>query len=72
MSTWLDYQTKPNTTTHVFTMKERTGESNRDRGNDGKADGDPSDGDVRAQALKAMARKLAGRWRDMYEAAPKG
>lgn len=71
MSNWLDYQTKANTTTHIFTMKERTGEVNRDRGNDGKADNDPTDRDVRAQALKAMARKLAGRWKDMYATAPK-
>ena len=71
LSTWLDYQTKMNTTTHIFTMKERTGETNRDRSNDNKADTDPTDTDVRAQALKAMARKLAQRWKDMYATAPK-
>ena len=70
VSTWLDYQTKMNTTTHVFTMKERTGETNRDISNDNKADTDPTDTDVRAQALKAMARKLAQRWKDMYATAP--
>ena len=71
MSTWLDYQTKPNTTTHVFTMKERTGETNADKANDGKPDNDATDTDRRAQALKEMALKLAGRWRDMYATAPK-
>ena len=71
MSTWLDYQTKMNTTTHIFTMKERTGETNRDSSNDNKADTDPTDTDVRAQALKAMAQKLAQRWKDMYATAPK-
>jgi hypothetical protein len=71
MSNWLDYQTKPNTTSHVYTMKERTGEVNRDKGNDNKPDNDPTDRDVRAQALKAMALKLARRWRDMYDTAPK-
>lgn len=71
MSTWLDYQTKANTATHVFTMKERTGETNADRANDGKPDNDPSDNDQRAKALRAMALKLAGRWKDMYATAPK-
>ena len=71
MSTWLDYQTKMNTTTHIFTMKERTGETNRDSSNDTKADTDPTDTDTRAQALKAMASKLAQRWEDMYATAPK-
>lgn len=71
MSTWLDYQTKVNTTTHVFTMKERTGETNADRSNDSKPDNDPTDNDRRAKALKEMALKLAGRWRDMYATAPK-
>ena len=71
MSTWLDYQTKANTTTHVFTMKERTGETNLDKANDGKPDKDPSDKDRRATALKEMALRLADRWRDMYATAPK-
>lgn len=71
MSTWLDYQTKPNTTAHVFTMKERTGETNADPANDGKVDNDATDHDRRAQALGEMALKLAGRWRDMYANAPK-
>lgn len=71
MSNWLDYQTKVNTTTHIFTMKERTGETNADKSNDNKPDNDPTDKDVRAQALKAMALKLAGRWKDMYATAPK-
>lgn len=71
MSTWLDYQTKMNTSKHVFTMKERTGETNADKANDDKPDNDPTDNDVRAKALKAMALKLAGRWKDMYANAPK-
>lgn len=71
MSTWLDYQTKVNTTTHVYTMKERTGETNADKSNDNKPDNDPTDKDRRAQALKEMALKLAGRWKDMYATAPK-
>ena len=71
MSTWLDYQTKVNTVTHVFSMKERTGVLNSDRANDGKADNDPTDNDTRAKALKEMARKLAERWDDMYATAPK-
>ena len=71
MSTWLDYQTKMNTTTHIFTMKERTGVPNADKANDNKPDNDPTDNDARAKALKAMAQKLAGRWTDMYAGAPK-
>lgn len=71
MSTWLDYQTKPNTTTHVFTMKERTGVRNSDPANDSKLDNDTTDQDSRAKALKEMALKLAGRWNDMYATAPK-
>ena len=71
MSTWLDYQTKMNTTTHIFTMKERTGATNTDKANDNKPDNDPTDNDARAKALNAMAQKLAGRWTDMYADAPK-
>ena len=71
MSTWLDYQTKFNTTTHVFSMKERTGVQNSDEANDDKPDNDPSDNDRRAKALKEMAHKLAQRWDDMYATAPK-
>ena len=71
MSNWLDYQIKPNTTTHIFTMKERTGVKNQDTANDSKPDNDPTDHDLRARALKEMALKLAGRWNDMYATAPK-
>lgn len=71
MSTWLDYQTKPNTTEHVFTMKERTGVQNIDKSNDKKPDNDPTDNDCRAKALKDMALKLAGRWKTQYDSAPK-
>ena len=71
MSDWLDYQTKMNTTTHIFSMKERTGETNADKANDNKPDNDPTDNDRRAMALREMARKLAGRWSDMYASAPR-
>ncbi|KAF6231124.1 hypothetical protein HO173_010624 [Letharia columbiana] len=69
MSTWLDYQTKANTDSHIFSMKERTGETNADGSNDDKPDNDPTDNDVRAKALKAMAPKLAARWKDMHASA---
>ena len=76
MLTWLDYQTKANTTTLVFTMKERTGVQNLDKMDDSKADNDYTVNDGRAMALKEMALKemaqrLAQRWKDMYASAPK-
>ena len=43
----LDYQTKPNTASHVYTPEERTGEKSAS---------------TQAQTLQSMAQQLAQRW----------
>ena len=72
ISSWLDWQTKVNTTTHVFLMNERTGVQDLGKADEGKADNDQEDNDSRAMALKERAQKSAQRWKDMYASAPKG
>ena len=50
-STWLDYQTKPNTATETFTPQQRTGEATSA---------------AQEATLTAMASKLAQRWKRQY------